>query len=107
MYEKKCLICSVNDLLRRDDLMPLGAELVPISALLRVALVVAVRPGEHVLQAPDVIALDRHTLRDGRMDGREMFRDVLDARRVVDLPVDEIVLVAMPFSAMKISLQVG
>lgn len=27
MYEKKCLICSVNDLLQRDDRMPLGAEL--------------------------------------------------------------------------------
>lgn len=107
MYEKKCLICSVNDLLQRDDRMPLGAELVPVRALLRVALlrlvvdveetvalVVAVRPEEHVLQAPDVVALDRHALRDGRMDGCEVLGDVLDARRVVALPVDEIVLVA-------------
>ena len=84
----------------RDVLVPVRACLgiallgLKVDVEQAVALVIAVGPGELVLQRPHKVAVDVHTAVDRLEDPREMLAHVIDARGVVDKAVLKVVLIA-------------
>lgn len=84
----------------RDVLVPVRARLgiallgLKVDVEQAIALVIAVGPGELVLQRPHEVTVDVHAAVDCLEDPCEMLTHVVDARGVIDKAVLKVVLIA-------------